>query len=84
MKSKEQEQFYKKLYKSNATDTDIEMKISSFLNDLHIPTLSEDQKQFCEGKISAEECFHLFDRFDNNKTPGNDGIPIEFYKTFAQ
>ena len=58
------------------------MKISSFLNDLHIPTLSEDQKKFCEGKISAEECFRLLDSFDNNKTPGNDGIPIEFYKTF--
>ena len=58
------------------------LKISSFLNDLHIPTLSEDQKKFCEGKISAEECFRLLDSFDNNKTPGNDGIPIEFYKTF--
>ena len=48
------------------------MNISSFLNDLHIPTLSEDQKKFCEGKISAEECFRLLDSFDNNKTPGND------------
>ena len=79
---KEQERFYKNLYKSCTTDPDIALKISSFLNDLHIPTLSEDQKKFCEGKISAEECFRLLDSFDNNKTPGNDGIPIEFYKTF--
>ena len=24
----------------------------------------------------------LLNSFDLNKTPGNDGIPIEFYKTF--
>ena len=34
------------------------------------------------GKISAEECHRLLDSFDNNKTPGNDGIPIEFCKIF--
>ena len=79
---KEQERFYKNLYKSSRTDPDIALKISSFLNDLNIPTLSEDQKNSCEGKISAEECYRLFDSFDNNKTPGIDGIPIEFYKIF--
>jgi len=31
---------------------------------------------------SAEERFPLLDSFDNNKTPINGGIPIEFYKTF--
>ena len=75
---KEQERFYKNLYKRSSTDPDIALKISSFLNDLNIPTLSEDQKNICEGKISAEECYRLLDSFDNNKTPGNDGIPIEF------
>ena len=73
------------MYKSSTTDPDLAFKIDSFLNDLNIPALSEDQKKFCEGNISAEECFHLLDTctcsFDNNKTPGNNGIPIEFYKT---
>ena len=66
---KEQERFYKNLYKSSRTDPDIAHKISSFLNDLNIPTLSEDQKNICEGKISAEGCYRLLDSFDNNKTP---------------
>ena len=79
---KEQERFYKNLYKSSRTDPDITLKISSFLNDLNIPTLSEDQKNICEGTISAEECYRLLDSFDINKTPGIDGIPIEFYKIF--
>jgi len=51
---KEQEQFYKNPYKSNTTDPDIALKISSFLNDLNIPTLSEDQKQFCDGSVEWE------------------------------
>ena len=57
---------------------DIEFKIDSFLNDLNIPTLSEEQKNSCEGKISSEECFRILDTCQDNKTPGNDGIPIEF------
>lgn len=36
----------------------------------------------CEGKITSEECALLLECFQNNKTPGNDGIPIEFYKKF--
>ena len=76
---KEQERFYRHLYKSNNTDPDITLKILSFLNNLDIPKLSEEQKTFCEGKISSEECFGLLDSFHHNKTPGNDGIPIEFY-----
>ena len=31
--------------------------------------------------ISKEECKKEIEMFENGKTPGNDGIPIEFYKT---
>ena len=60
----------------------MQLKFLLLSNDLNIPTLSEDQKNISEGKISAEECYRLLDSFDNNKTPGNDGIPIEFYMIF--
>ena len=53
-----------------------------FLDDLNIPRLSEVDKNFCEGKISADECYKLLDSFQNNKMPRNDGIPIEFCKKF--
>ena len=56
--------------------------IEPFLKDLNIPKLSDDQKITCEGKITSEECALLLDSFQNNKTPGNDGIPIEFYRKF--
>ena len=46
-----------------------------------MPTLSEEQKQTCEGEISIEELESVLNSFQNNKSPGNDGLPIEFDKT---
>ena len=46
-----------------------------------MPTLSEEQKQTCEGEISIEELESVLNSFQNNKSPGNDGLLIEFYKT---
>ena len=46
-----------------------------------MPTLSEEQKQTCEGEISIEELESVLNSFQNNKSPGNDGLPMEFYKT---
>ena len=71
-----------KLYKSSINSPNTGEKISSFLNDLNIPQLSEEQKNSCEGLISPEECSELLDTFQSNKSPGNDGIPAEFYRKF--
>ena len=79
---KEQERFYRELYKSSHRDQNVAQNISSFLSELNIPKLSEEQKRSCEGRILSEECFRLLDSFHNNKTSGNDGIPIAFYKDF--
>ena len=54
--------------------------MSSFLNDLNIAQLSEEEKNSCEGLISPEECPELVDSFQSNKSPGNDDIPAEFYR----
>ena len=59
------------------------MKTESFLKDLNIPKLSEEEKLSCEGRITLEECTLTLESFQNSKTPGNDGIPIEFYKKFS-
>ena len=71
--------FYQELYMSRNKNNEA---IESFLKDLLIPKLSEEQKMSCEGKITSEECALLLECFQNNKTPGSDGIPIEFYKKF--
>ena len=79
----EQKRFYQELYKSrNNNNTDGTQTIESFLNSLNIPVLTEEQTLSCEGAISQEECASIIDSFQNNKNPGNDGIPIEFYRKF--
>ena len=80
---KEQERFYRELYKSRINRVlIIREKISSFSNDLNMPQLSEEQKNSCERLISLEECSKLLDSFQSNKSPGNDGMPAEFYRKF--
>ena len=49
---------------------------------MNIPKLSEDEKRACEGKILLNECELILETFQNNKAPGNDGIPIKFYRKF--
>ena len=76
----EQKRFYKNLYQSLRRNLKTAKSISSFLNHPNLPKLSERDKQFCEGRVSAEECYRLLDGFQNNKTPGNDRIHVEFHK----
>ena len=66
---KEQERFHRELYKSSINSPNIREKISSFLNDLSISQLSEEQKNSREGFISPEECSELLDSFQSNKSP---------------
>ena len=56
--------------------------MSSFLSNLNILTLSDEEKISCEETNSSEECFRLLEGFQSIKTLGNDGIPVEFYKAF--
>ena len=44
--------------------------------------LTDEMKSVCEGKPSVRECFDCLQSFENNKSPGNDGLTVEFYKTF--
>ena len=71
--------YYKKLFssKSNLSQRDL---FDSFFKKLNIPKLNEEQRTSCEGLISKEECKKAIEMFENGKTLGNDGIPIEFYK----
>ena len=44
--------------------------------------MTEELRNVCEGKIEYNECFNVLQSFQKNKTPGNDGLTIEFYVAF--
>ena len=69
----ELEFFYSNLYKENNSHS------SSFLEDfkgIEVPTLTEEVRMVCEGKIEYNECFNFLQSFPKNKTPGNDVLTI--------
>jgi hypothetical protein len=72
--------FYETLY-SNQTEKTIE-ETTQYLSQIQVPKLSEEDQLSCEGDIRFEECVKALKSFKNNKTPGNDGLTIEFYRTF--
>ena len=45
-------------------------------------TISDDERRLCEGLLTARECVESLKNMESNKTPGTDGIPVEFYKVF--
>ena len=73
----ELEFFYSNLYKENNSHS------LPFLDDLkEVPTLTEEFPMVCEGRIEYNEYFNVLQPFPKNKTPGNDGLTIEFYVAF--
>ena len=44
--------------------------------------IHEDQRETCEGLITAEECLSALKMLAKNKTPGSDGLTAEFYLCF--
>ena len=76
-----QRQFYSNLYKSKNVNLE-SVESTFFFDNPLLPKLSSDSRENCEGRITADECQNVLNTFATGKTPGNDGIPIEFYKTF--
>jgi ssDNA-binding Zn-finger/Zn-ribbon topoisomerase 1 len=77
---KEEASFYSKLYSScNPPECNIEELLP--LNNI-CPKLDENQKESCEGLITRNECLNALKTMPNNKTPGCDGFPTEWYKFF--
>ena len=69
--------FYKKLYTK-----DPHINVDNFFDKLNIDhtLLSDIQRNSIEGFLTLEECTDSIFSMSNNKSPGSDGIPVEFYK----
>ena len=73
------ENFYWDLYASNEEE---EVADPLLFQTPRIPKLTLDIKSACEGKLRNKECFDCLQPFENGKSPGEDGLTAEFYKTF--
>jgi len=78
----EVERFYSDLCKSD-TLSPSENMLNSFLKNPDVPKLSQVDAQVCEGKLTVSECYKSLQLFLNDKSLGNDGLTVEFYKALA-
>ena len=70
--------FYEKLYKASIYHDEFK---NEFLSDF-LPQISLEQRQFCDKEISIEEFNEALKKMKPNRSPGTDGITVEFYRYF--
>ena len=77
----ELEDFYSALFNSEGNLADC---ANLFLQHSEIPKLSPGKTATREGKstVAVEECLQSLQSFQENKSPGNDGLTVEFIETF--
>ena len=73
----ETELFYKNLYNKR----EVGHSSYNFFDD-SIRKLNNLDKNSCEGHITEAECINSLKNMKNQKSPGSDGITVEFYKLF--
>lgn len=76
------EEFYSKLY----TEPDTSYDALPFLSSLKSNARQIDrvQKSLCDQNISLDEVKKNISRLKNNKSPGNDGLTGEFFKSLSK
>ena len=73
-----QENFYAKLYRDNE-----DQKMAwPYLDGIEAPKLTNEQKEYCDQEITSLEIREAIKQLRKERTPGNDGFPIEWYHTF--
>ena len=73
----ETRKFYEKLYeKKIVNDINIDELVSN------VPKLNEDESEKLEGLITYEEAAEVLKNMKNGKSPGTDGMTVDFFKFF--
>uniref|UniRef100_A0A673WU00 Reverse transcriptase domain-containing protein n=1 Tax=Salmo trutta TaxID=8032 RepID=A0A673WU00_SALTR len=57
--------------------------MQNFLENCNLPALNQEDSNFLNKEISLEEITETITSLKSGKTPGPDGYPSEFYKTFS-
>ena len=70
--------FYEDLYTFEPTNAKAQ---ETLLNTIH-RWLPEEVRAGLEGPLTLEECYHEMAGMERRKSPGSDGLPVEFYLLF--
>ena len=73
--------FYANLYDTDCRDRS-GLSTDEYLSNITTKVLTEEQRRSLDDKISTNEYFEALKSFQTNKTPGNDGLTVEFYLGF--
>ncbi len=73
--------YYEQLYKQQNNNSK-EEKTTTYLENLKIPKIPETDKEECDRPLSEKDIAEAIKLMKNGSSPGNDGLPIEFYKIF--
>jgi len=72
--------YYESLYKANSASESLLDEY--FASTVPEKRLSEDLQTQCDGQVTLDECTKAVNKIKKNKSPGLDGITIEFYVKF--
>ena len=71
--------YYTNLFKTTNIPTD---KILTYLDNIEVPMLNKKDKSMLDEFPTFEECKNAVLDMKEEKSPGLDGIPCEFYQCF--
>lgn len=72
--------YYGKLYSSNKPNKHM---VQKYIFETKLEkTLSEQHKSICDGEVTVTESSDAINEMKLNKSPGLDGLSVEFYRTF--
>jgi exonuclease III len=76
--------YYQNVFKKEKEETEDEQKkVREFIEEITITKVTDEQNEMLISEITAEEIKKALSETGNNKSPGRDGIPYEFYKHHA-
>ena len=73
--------YYENLYNKKSLNKDL---TEEYISDTKLEnTVDENDKLICDGKITVEECTYGIFKMKLNKSPGLDGLTVEFIDVFG-
>ena len=75
-------QYYENITKKDQNISNIKEKLTDYLSNITHPLVSEDDKEVLDLPLSMDEMGKALKSLNNDSTPGIDGLPTSWYKTF--